>query len=162
MTDTKALDTVKKELDHKKKEAEDYLSHLKRLQADFENFIKRTDKERKDLAVYASENLVLKLLTVLDEFEAAIDSMKKQGSKEEVIKGVDLLYKNFHKILQGEGVQPVKTTGKADPYLHEVVLKEDNGAESGTILEVIQKGYKMKDKVIRYAKVKVAGDKQNG
>ena len=153
---------LKKELDHKTKEAEDYLSHLKRLQADFENFIKRTDKERKDLVAYASENLVLKLLTVLDEFEHALDSMK--GSKEDVLKGVNLLYKNFHKILEGEGVQHIKSVGKrADPYLHEVVLTEQKeGAEDGIILEEVQKGYKMKDKVIRYAKVKIAGGKQNG
>lgn len=153
------IEQLKKDLAHKSKEADDYLSHLKRLQADFENHIKRTDKERKDFALYASEKLIIKLLTVLDEFEQALDAMKKGGTKDDMVKGLELLYKNFHKLLADEGVQSIPAIGvPADPYLHEVILKEKkDGVQDGIIIQELQKGYKMKDKVVRYAKVKVAG-----
>ena len=150
---------LRKDLAHKTKEADDYLSHLKRLQADFENYIKRTDKERKDVTLYASEKLIIKLLTVLDEFEQALDAMKKGGTKDDLVNGLELLYKNFHKILEDEGIQAIKSVGvPADPYLHEVILKEKkDGVQDGIIIQELQKGYKMKDKVVRYAKVKIAG-----
>jgi molecular chaperone GrpE len=151
------VEQLKLLLDKKTKEAADYLDHLKRLQADFENYIKRTDKERKDVATFAAEKLVVKLLTVLDEFEHTLDALKKSGSKE-LVQGIELLYKNFHKILADEGIQAIESMGKhADPYLHEVVLKEKSDKQEGIIIQELQKGYKMKDKVVRYAKVKVAG-----
>ncbi|HSU72836.1 MAG TPA: nucleotide exchange factor GrpE, partial [Candidatus Binatia bacterium] len=155
--------SLKQELDHKSKESADYLNHLKRLQADFENYIKRSDKERKEFSAYASEKLIVKLLTVLDEFEQALDAMKKGGTKDDLVKGVELLYKNFHKILADEGVQPIQSVGvPADPYLHEVILKEKkDGTQDGIIIQELQKGYKMKDKVVRYAKVKVATTGEN-
>jgi molecular chaperone GrpE len=158
------LDPLKKELEHKTKESQDYLDHLKRLQADFENFIKRSDKERKDVVAFASEKLVLKLLTVLDEFEHTLDALRKSGTKSDIVQGIELLYKNFHKILSDEGVQPIESVGKAaSPYAHEVVLTEPReGIADGIILEEFQKGYRMKDKVVRYAKVKVAKAKTGG
>jgi len=151
------LDQVKHDLDKKTKEAEDYLSHLKRLQADFENYIKRSDKERKDVIAFASEKLIAKLLTVLDEFEQALKAMK-DSPKEDLMAGIELLYKNFKKTLEDEGLEKIPATNvPADPYLHEVILREaTDKVQDGIILEEIQPGYKLKDKVIRYAKVKVA------
>lgn len=145
------------ELENKKKEAEDYLNTLKRLQAEFENFIKRTEKERNELTNYASEKLIVKLLPVFDEFQKSITELKKSAN-DEVTKGIELVYKNFQKVLQEEGVQPIESIGmKADPFLHEVILTEQNNSvEDGIITEEIQRGYKMKDKVVRYAKVKIA------
>src|SRR3989338_11413011 len=149
-----SLDELKVMLDKKAKEAEDYLSHLKRLQADFENFIKRSSKEREEVVAYASERIVLKLLTILDEFEHALTGIRNAGTKEELLKGIELLYNNFHKVLQDEGVQLIESVGKkSDPFQHEVILTESrDGIDDGMIIEEIQKGYRMKDKVIRYAK----------
>ena len=150
-----AEETLKHELAQKTKQSEDYLNTMKRLQADFENFIKRTDKERKDVIELASAKLVTKLLIVLDDFDHTLISLKNHDASPEVIKGVELLRNNLYKVLTDEGVTPIECKGKADPYLHEVILTE-KGAVDGTILQEIQKGYKLRDKVLRYAKVKVA------
>jgi molecular chaperone GrpE len=147
---------LKQELDQKTKQAEDYLNTMKRLQADFENFIKRTDKERTEVVAFASAKLITKMLTVLDEFDHTLTSLKTHNATPEVIKGIELLRNNLYKVLTDEGITPIECKGKADPYQHEVILTEKNSAEDGTILQEIQKGYKLKDKVLRYAKVKVA------
>ena len=141
--------------DHRIKELEDL---LKRLQADFENFQKRTDKERKDVLAFASEKLIIKLLTVADEFDEALKAAK-DSPKEELVKGFEMLHKNFAKILSDEGVKHIHAQNvKADPYLHEVILKgKKDGVQDGFIIDEIQKGYKLKDKVIRYSKVRIAG-----
>ena len=145
-------------LDIKTKEAADYLNHLKRLQADFENFIKRTDKEKQDIMAVGNAKILGKLLVILDEFEHTLAAIKKDASREDLVKGVEMLYKNFHKILVDEGVHPIISAGrKLDPYLHEVLLTENKpGVPEGTITEELQKGYQLKDKVLRYAKVKIA------
>lgn len=152
------LKKITLELQRKTKESEDYLNTLKRTQADFENFIKRTEKERKDIMAQASEQLILKLLPLLDQFDCAIGAMKKQGVGEAVVQGVELLHKNFRKVLQDEGVRPIESIGKkADPFLHEIVLSEErDGVEDGIVLEELQKGYTLKGKVIRCSKIKVA------
>ena len=152
-----AAEALKLELEQKTKQSDDYLNTLKRLQADFENFIKRTDKERMDVIALASAKIVNKLLTVLDEFDHTLTSLKTHNASQEVIKGIELVRNNLYKVLTDEGVVPIECVGKANPYQHEVILTEKkDGAEDGTILQEIQKGYKLKDKVLRYAKVKVA------
>ncbi|MEM4240316.1 MAG: nucleotide exchange factor GrpE [Candidatus Woesearchaeota archaeon] len=153
-----ALSNVSKELERKTKEANDYLETLKRLQADFENFIKRTEKERKEITAAASERIVSKLLPVLDELHCSVEAVKKQGINEAFAKGIELIYRNFQRILQEEGVQPIDCLGqKADPFLHDVVLAEKNDSvDDGVIIAEIQKGYKMNGKVVRYSKVKIA------
>ncbi|MEM2916502.1 MAG: nucleotide exchange factor GrpE [Candidatus Woesearchaeota archaeon] len=152
-----ALKKVTRELENKKKEAEDYLNTLKRLQAEFENFVKRAEKERSEIANHASERLVVKLLPVIDEFENSLKEIRKTVNND-IAKGIEMIYKNFQKVLQDEGVQPIESIGKKpDPFLHEVVLTEQNNSvEDGTIIAELQKGYKMRDKVVRYAKVKIA------
>lgn len=162
-----SVESLKKELDHKTKEATDYLDHLKRLQADFENFIKRSEKDKQTFAEFANSRLIMKFLVLLDELEQGLDSLTKQNLPGAQLQGLAMIIKNFHKILSDEGVRPIESVGKhADPYLHEVMLAEQkDGAEDGVILEELQKGYRMKDKVLRYAKVKVAknpGKSQGG
>ncbi|MBW2963923.1 nucleotide exchange factor GrpE [Candidatus Woesearchaeota archaeon] len=127
---------------------------LKRVQAEFENYKKRCEKENANFRDYATAQLIKKLLTVLDSFEMAF---KNTSNHEEFMKGVELIYSQFYNILRDEGLQPIDTNGKKfDAYYHEVMLSEKSDKEEGTILEELQKGYKLKNGVIRHSKVKVA------
>jgi len=135
-----------------KAQVEDYTTQLKRLQAEFENYIKRVEKERTQFSKFATEKLCLKLLTVLDEFEQALKNIKDKDTK----KGVQMIYHNLSKSLLEEGIKPIHAMHeKFDPYKHEVLSKVD-GEKEDIVLEEIQKGYTMHDKVIRHAKVKIS------
>ena len=142
-----------KELEERTKLADAYLNQLKYLQADFENYKKSVEKEKRELVKLANEKLIKELLTIIDDFERAIDSVK---DKEE-LRGVELIYKNILKILEGHGLKKIECLGKKfDPYYHEVVLKANSDKEDGTIIDELQKGYLLHSKVLRYAKVKVS------
>ena len=104
---------------------------------------------------YANEGLILKLLTVIDEFESAFNAPEETGCKD--VKGFKMIYRNLLKILEGKGLKPIETHGKKfDHNYHEALMQEDSDEEEGTILEEFQGGYMLGDKVIRHAKVKVA------
>lgn len=153
------LEQFKAELVKKEAQLQDYTDHLKRLQAEFENYCKRTEKERKDYMSYASEKLIVKLLLVIDDFERALSQMKNLPS--ETRKGIEMISKNLHKVLDEEHVEPISAVGqKLDPYKHEVLLQTESDQPEDTIIEELQKGYMMNGKVIRYARVKVAKPKQ--
>jgi len=162
--ETKALteaELLKAELAKAQSTIADYTDHLKRLQAEFENYCKRVEKERKDFAGNASERLVVKLLLIIDDFERAMATLK--GVPEEARKGIELISKNLHKILHEEHVEHINAVGqKFDPYKHEVLLKIESEKSEDTVLEELQKGYTMNGKVIRYAKVKVSAGKNSG
>lgn len=151
---------LKQELAKKDALIADYTNHLKRLQAEFENYCKRVEKERKDFSGFASEKLITKLLLVIDDFERALPLLK--NAPEETRKGVEMIFKNLHKILDEESVKAIKTVGeKLDPYKHEVLLQVESDKENDTIVEELQKGYTMNGKVIRYAKVKISKRKDS-
>lgn len=153
------LEQFKAELAKKEAQLQDYTDHLKRLQAEFENYCKRTEKERKDYMSYASEKLIVKLLLVIDDFDRALAQMK--NLPEETRKGIEMISKNLHKVLDEEHVEPIPAVGeKLDPYRHEALLQTESDMPEDTIIEELQKGYMMNGKVIRYAKVKVAKPKQ--
>jgi len=127
---------------------------LKRVQAEFENFKKRTEKENSKMCEFYKADLIKKLLTTLDSFEIAL---KQTDNHEEFVKGVELIYSQLYTILKDEGLQYIDTKDKKfDPYLHEVMLSEKSEAEEDAILEELQKGYRFKEMVIRHSKVKVA------
>lgn len=144
---------IKKELEEKIKVVDDYANHLKRLQADFENYIKRTEKEKQNLINNATYRLVLKLLTIMDDFESALNVIKNDKNKE-LVKGVEMIFSKLNCILKDEGVVCINCEGKFDPYKHEVIDFGDG--EDGMILEELQRGYMLNDNVIRPSKVKVA------
>ena len=140
--------------DNKQAKVDELTNDLKRVQAEFENFKKRCEKENADFRDYATAGLVKKLLSVLDSFEMAL---KNTDDHQEFVKGVELIYSQFYTILKEEGLQHIVTDGKKfDPYLHEVMLSEKSDKEDGLILEELQKGYRFKDRVLRHSKVKVA------
>ncbi|MBI2657584.1 nucleotide exchange factor GrpE [Candidatus Woesearchaeota archaeon] len=128
---------------------------LKRLQAEFENYKKRVEKEKEEFAKYAGALTVGKLLPVLDSFEHAI---KNTNDKEKFIQGIDMIHAQLISTLESIGLRPIKADGEQfDPYRHEVLLKEESDKPEGTILEELQKGYTFHDRVLRFSKVKISG-----
>ncbi|MCE5215076.1 MAG: nucleotide exchange factor GrpE [Methanobacterium sp.] len=132
---------------------DDYYSQLQRLQADFENYKKRSEKDLSEYIRYANENLILKILETYEDLGRALNSGKSQDLQE----GVELIYKNLKNILEAEGLQEICVEGeKFDPFKHEALMVEDNNEfENGTIIEELGKGYTLDSKVIKYSKVKV-------
>ncbi len=150
---------LRSDLKEKARLAEERLNQLKYLQADFDNYRKRFDKEKRNIIKLANENLIKELLVILDDFERALQ--QNVVDKE----GLRLLYKNFLKILENHGLKKIDAIGeKFDPYYHEAVLREKSNKDDNVILEELQKGYMLNSKVIRHSKVKVAENstKQGG
>ena len=152
------LETLKKELEEKTRLAEDYLSQLKYLQADFENYKKMVAREREMYEMRATEELTKSLLPLIDNLEIAIASAKQNEDRASFVEGIELIYKDLMAVLGEEGLKPIKAVGeKLDPYKHEVIMTViDNGLQEDTVLEELEKGYMLGSKVIRTAKVKVS------
>jgi len=131
---------------------------LKRLQADFENHIKRSDRERTEIVQHAAAGVLLKVLRVVDEFELALKQLEGAKMDPKLLDGMRMVNKNIHAVLEDEGVRPIDCLGKKlDPFKHEVLRRvKNNGVTEDTILDEHVKGYMLKDKVLRYAKVSVA------
>ncbi len=159
-----AVSEMKLQLAKSETTIKDYIDHLKRLQAEFENYIKRVEKERTDFKKFSSEKLLLKILLVIDDLERALKEFAKEQIPQDVMQGMQMIFKNMHKIIEEEGVKEIKSTNqKFDPHKHEVLLVECNGkCDDNVVLEELQKGYMLGDKVIRYAKVKINKKKQDG
>ncbi len=137
--------------------------HL-RLQADFDNFRKRLIKERSDLLRYGSEDLIVRLLDVLDNFDRAMASAHSTTDVTTMMQGIVLVQKQLLDVLCDKGVKKMLVQGETfDPNLHEAVTYEDDAkdVDDNTILEELQSGYQLHGKVIRFAKVKVAKHMNN-
>ncbi len=146
-------------LECEKKRSEDYLCRLRYLQADFENFKKRADREAEQTKNYCNERLIIQLLDVVDELELAVKNGEISTSTETLLEGVEMTLKKLRKLLEQEGVFAIENPeGKAfDPSRHHAIatVESDDVAES-TVVEEIRKGYVMRGKVIRPTIVKVA------
>ena len=143
--------------DPKDKRIEDLIDTLQRLQAEFENYKKYVERYQQDLRKYAAADLIGQLLQILDSFELAL---KHTDNKETLCKGVELIYSQFYSLLEKQGLKKITANGKLDPNIHEVLLKEESDKEEDTIIEELQKGYMLGDKVLRHSKVKVSKHKQ--
>ena len=146
-------------LEAEKKRSEDYLTRLKYLQADFENFKKRSDRQIEEAKKYCTERLVTQLLDVQDELEMALKTSQTADSAKSLIEGVQMTLKKLRKVLEQEGVTPIECeAGKVfNPACHHAVsAAERDDVEACIVTEEVRKGYKMKDKVIRASIVKVA------
>ena len=158
----KRITTEKKleeEIKKKDKEIDEYKERLLRLQADFENYRKHLEREKEEFTKNANESLIRDLLNVLDNIEIAIKEIKKKDK--EIAKGIELIYKDFLKILEKRGLKEIISVGKRfDPYYHEVMMQEFSDKEEGIILEEFQKGYTLNGKVIRHSKVKISKGKK--
>ena len=152
--ETETAEVEEKETIEKEKYDELYDKHL-RLMAEFDNFKKRTQKEKEELGAFATVNTIEKLLPVIDNLERAISSIEEKNTFSD---GVEMVYKQLIEILEKIGVEEIESVGKEfDPNIHNAVMHvEDEEAGSNIIVEEFMKGYKFKDKVIRYSMVKVA------
>ncbi len=141
----------------KDKRIEELTNDLKRLQAEFDNYRKRSEKEWAERSKLATQRLMTDLLAVLDSFDKAIEDAKVNHDGTSIKDGLEKLHRQLYQTLQREGLREIKADGKFDPFMHEALTREEReDAEEGRILEVYQKGYALGQKAIRPAKVKVA------
>lgn len=153
------LEALKELLQQKELEVEKEKKEYLFLMAEFDNFRKRTVRERADLIKSASEKALKGLLPIVDDFERGLDAIRDTTDAESVKEGMKLIYNKFVKYLADNGVKEIESTGKPfDTELHEAVAmvpaeKED---EKGTVKDTVQKGYMLNDKVLRHAKVVVS------
>jgi molecular chaperone GrpE len=152
------------ELEKQKKQAEDYYGQLLRLQADFENYRKRVEKEKPDLIKYGKADILIRLLPLYDLLLSAhnhINSAKEGGGSEDVLKGLEMIFKEFSKVFEAEGLRPMDPVGKPyDPMACEILGVVDGTDENdGLVTEELQKGFWYGDKILRPARVKIAKKK---
>jgi len=149
------------ENDFKKLQIEylDVKDTLQRMQAEFSNFRKRTEEEKSRFVNLATVELLKKLLPVIDNFELALEAHKEET---EFYKGIEMIYSQLQEIMVDEGLIPIKKSGKFDPNVHEAILAEESDKPNNDVLEVLQAGYKIGDRVIRHAKVKISKNKNDG
>ncbi len=141
------------------KQVEDAQQRALRAQADFDNYRRRTIKEKEELAQYASMKLITELLPVIDNFERALTAAQTAEDKDSFIKGVDMIFRQFNQVLQQEGLAQMETVGQPfNPDFHQAIMQvESDEHEEGIVVEEVQRGYMLKDKVLRPAMVKVSG-----
>jgi molecular chaperone GrpE len=138
------------------KERDEYLGLLQRVQADFENYRKRAAREQERLVAHAHERLVRELLPVLDDLERALEAAERH-EEATLVEGVRLVEQALRSALVKEGLAEIPTGGQFDPHVHEALLTQPSEqAEPGSVLEVVQRGYRLGDKVVRPARVIVA------
>jgi molecular chaperone GrpE len=140
------------------RERDEYLNDLKRVAADFENYRKRMARDQEGLVARAHERLVKELLPVLDDLERALVAADEheEGKLED---GVRLVHRSLAAALSKEGLEEIPTEGVFDPHVHEALLSQPSEADEGTVIEVLQKGYRLGDRVLRPARVVVAAAK---
>ncbi|HEV8651093.1 MAG TPA: nucleotide exchange factor GrpE [Actinomycetes bacterium] len=151
--------TIEADLAGVRAEAVGYLNDLRRLQAEFDNYRKRMLREQTARMASASQALVSRLLPVLDNFELAISHAEQSRDFDRsMLKGVEMVFGELQEVLRGEGLSRIEAEGKPfDPERHEaVVAVEEEGAEPGTVVDVVRTGYELQGKVLRPAMVKVA------
>jgi molecular chaperone GrpE len=131
-------------------ERDEYLDALQRLKAEFDNYRKRVARDQQELAARAHERLVRELVPVLDDLERAL---AHEGDIEE---GVRLIHRQLSEALMKEGLTEVETEGTFDPHTQEALLSQPSEADEGTVIQVLQKGYRLGDRVLRPARVVIS------
>jgi molecular chaperone GrpE len=138
------------------RERDEYLDSLQRLKAEFDNYRKRVLREQSELSARAAAGLLQQLLPVLDDLERALEAAEEH-EEAKLEEGVRLVHRALADALAREGLAAIETEGKFDPHVHEALLSHpDDDVETGQILQVLQKGYRIGDKVLRPARVIVA------
>ena len=152
------VDAIAADLATAKVEAESYLDDLRRLQADFDNYRKRTLREQTARTASASQALVARLLPVLDNFELAVTAAEQSRDFDGMLKGVEMVLGALREVLEGEGLVKIEAEGKPfDPERHEAVIAvEQEDTDPGTVVDVVRAGYELRGRVLRPAMVKVA------
>ncbi len=152
--DDKDLPVKKDKGEDPQKRIDELTDTLKRLQAEFENYKKRCDRDMDAFRSYATESLLKELLPIMDSFEMA---MKSKDKEKDFVKGVELIFAQLSSLLKQHGVEPIDSLGKKfDPFMHDVLLKGWSDKDPDTVIEELQKGYIFKGRVLRHSKVKVS------
>ncbi len=140
-------------------ERDEAIDRWKRAAADFDNFRKRAAREREATVALANERLISELLPILDDLERALVAAAEH-EEAQLEEGVRLVHRSLASVLERHGVAEIPTEGRFDPHVHEALLSQPSQAEEGTVLDVIQKGYRLGDRVVRPARVVVAAARE--
>ncbi|GFO97237.1 HSP-70 cofactor [groundwater metagenome] len=159
--ETGVTGNFEKELETLNKQLEEEKDRCLRLNAEFENLRKRTQKEKEEFIKYANEKLIIELVDIMESFERGLENAKEFSDKEKLIQGMELIYKQLKNVLEKNGLVPIKALGeKFDPYKHEAMMQTpSDDDEEDMILEEFSRGYMLNNKVIRYSKVRVSKNK---
>ncbi len=143
------------ELEEKASKYEKLWDKYIRICADFDNARKRWEKEKQELIKFANYTIIKELITIMDELEQAIKAVKQHSQIQDIQKGIELTYNNLYSILRKEGLTPIEAKGKKfDPHFHEIVgQKEEKELDEHTVIEEVQKGYNLGDRLLRTSKV---------
>lgn len=143
------------------RKAKELFEKCLRIQADFDNARKRLEREREEFIKFAQYNIIQDFLAVLDDFERAFSSAKEARDIEKLIQGLEMIGKDIYSLLNKYGVEEIEAEGKAfNPEVHEALMQEErDDVPENTVVQVLQKGYKLHDKVLRPARVKVSRPK---
>ncbi len=143
-------------LEQERKRSEEFLTKVKYLQADFENYRKRMEKETKDVQEFLVRSLVLRLLGAVDELELALANAKTPDQKGPLFEGIKMVHRNLISTLGAEGLKRIEAVGRPfDPKLHEAVEKVQGSAKRDVVIEEIRSGYTFRGSVLRPSMVKV-------
>ena len=147
-----------KALEDKAKGADEYFDRLLRLQADFDNYKKRLEKDKIEFIKFANEEIIAEILKILDDFERAVDAGKIKHDFDILYKGIEMIHNDFKEFLKQKGLKEIEAEGKPfNPNEHEAMMQEETDEHpEDYIVEEFQKGYTFNGRVIRPSKVKVA------
>jgi len=143
------------------KERDEYLDALQRLKAEFDNYRKRVARDQQELAARAHERLMKQLVPILDDLERALEAVS-QHEEAKLEEGVRLVHRSLGELLAREGLTEVETAGKFDPHTQEALLSQPSDDEEGAVLQVLQKGYSLGDRVLRPARVVISAGPDDG
>ena len=154
VNEEQAVKELQKQVESLQKEKDDIFAKLQRMAADYDNFQKRSAKQTADSIEYEKDRIIKALLPVLDDFERALAHAEEGDS---VAEGVRLVYEHLKSVLRAQGVEQIKAEGEMfDPAMHEAIVQQsDESREDGVVLEELQTGYKLNDRVIRASRVVV-------
>ena len=158
----KVIKDLKLQINAEKENVEKQLDRYKRLLAEFDNYKRRTDKEKKEISDLAITSLAKEVITVVDDFERTLDSLPKVKKEESYIDGIKLIFEKLTKILIDKEIKSFDSIGAMfDPEIHEAISSlQDKKSKDGIIVNEFLKGYKYKEKIIRHAQVIVAKNKK--
>jgi molecular chaperone GrpE len=151
--------SVEERLAEAEAKADEHLNDLRRVAAEFDNYRKRAARDQASLVARAAERLVKELLPVLDDLERALEAAEAH-EEAKLEEGVRLVHRSLAAALSKEGLEAIPTDGAFDPHVHEALLSQPSEADEGSVIEVLQKGYRLGDRVLRPARVVVAAPKE--
>ena len=156
--DYREIEKMMAVIEEKNRLLQEHADRIKRLQADFDNFRRRTKQEKEDLSSLVVQNLIKELLPLLDNFERAMIAESSQDTAA-LRSGVEMIYRQYASVLEKNGLEPIPAVGLPfDPQFHEAIMRvEDCSQPEGTIVDELQKGYRVRGKVVRPSMVKVIG-----